>query len=62
MPPIMINLPKGDAFAPRNQYALNIDYIEHPPFYDLSPTHKVASWLYDDNAPDILPPWELTKD
>ena len=62
MPPIMINLPQGDAFAPRNQYALNIDYIEHPPFYDLSPTHKVASWLYDDNAPKILPQWELIKD
>lgn len=58
LPPLLINPPKGDAFAPRNKYALNIDFIKEPPFYKLSPSHQVASWLYDDNAPkNIMPPW-----
>ena len=31
MPPTLIDPPKGDAFACRNEYALNIDYEEMPP-------------------------------
>ena len=37
-PPNMIYPPKGDAFAPRNKYALQIDFEEEPPFSRLA-TH-----------------------
>ena len=31
----------GDAFAPRNPYALNIDYREAPPMYDVGGQHRI---------------------
>lgn len=43
----------GDAFAPRNPYALNIDFVERPPFFDATPTHKVRTWLMDPRAPKM---------
>lgn len=55
-PPNMLLPPKGDAFAARNKYALEIDYEEQPPFYQVSPTHYVASWLVDEYAPDVEAP------
>lgn len=47
---------KGDAFAPRNPYALNIDFVERPPFFEVTPTHKVRTWLMDSRAPKLEPP------
>ena len=35
----MIFPPKGDAFAERNQYAMQVDFEEEPPFFKLSDTH-----------------------
>ena len=32
--------PTGDAFYPRNEFALQIDAEQQPPFFDVSPTHK----------------------
>src|SRR5699024_5641674 len=32
-PPNMMHLQKGDPFAPRNQYALAIDFVEEPPLF-----------------------------
>ena len=55
-PPNMLLPPKGDAFAPRNKYALEIDFEEQPNFYQISPTHAAASWLCDENAPDVEAP------
>ena len=55
-PPNLLQEIKGDAFAPRNPYALNIDFIERPPFFDVSPTHKARTWLLDPRAPKIDPP------
>jgi oligopeptide transport system ATP-binding protein len=55
-PPDMLQPPKGDAFAPRNQFALAIDFEEQPPFFDVSPTHKAATWLLDIQAPEVTPP------
>ena len=49
-PPILEEGFTGDAFAERNPYALEKDYAEEPPFFDLTDTHKVASWLYDEEA------------
>lgn len=53
MPPDMANLPKGDAFADRNAYALAIDYEKEPPMFSVSPTHMVATWLLDPRAPKV---------
>ena len=55
-PPNMLLPPKGDAFAARNKYALEIDYLEQPPFYQISDTHYAATWLVDEYAPDVEAP------
>lgn len=52
-PPNMLYPPVGDAFAPRNQFALKIDLEQAPPFFDVSPSHRAATWLLHPNAPDI---------
>lgn len=57
MPPALMNPPKGDAFACRNEYALAIDYEEEPPMFRVSDTHYAATWLLDERAPrDITRP------
>ncbi|MFR8032872.1 MAG: ABC transporter ATP-binding protein [Lachnospiraceae bacterium] len=55
-PPNMIYPPKGDAFAERNKYALEIDFEEEPPFFKLSDTHYAATWLLHPNAPKVEMP------
>ena len=52
-PPNLLSQIKGDAFAPRNRYALAIDYEEEPPRFQLTDTHYVYSWLEDPRAPKI---------
>ena len=56
MPPTLIDPPVGDAFACRNQYALEIDYREQPPMFRITDTHYAATWLLDPRAPKITPP------
>ena len=56
MPPTLINPPKGDAFAVRNEYALAIDYEEMPPMFRITETHYAATWLLDERAPEIKSP------
>lgn len=51
MPPAMINLPEGDAFAPRNKYAMEIDFEIEPPMFKITETHSAATWLLDNRAP-----------
>lgn len=55
-PPNMIHPPKGDAFAPRNKYALEIDFEEEPPFFKISDTHYAATWLLHPDAPKVKLP------
>ncbi len=55
-PPNMIYPPKGDAFAERNKYALEIDFEEQPPMFQISDTHYAATWLLHPDAPKIDPP------
>lgn len=62
MPPILLNPPKGDAFAARNEFALAIDYEEMPPMFQVSPTHSAATWLLDKRAPKIQPPQIFRKE
>ncbi|ENY70061.1 ABC transporter ATP-binding protein [Mycoplasmopsis arginini] len=57
-PPDMANLPVGDPFAPRNDYALEIDFIKEPPLIPITQTHAAATWLLSPEAPKI----ELSKD
>lgn len=56
MPPSMINLPEGDAFALRNEYAMAIDYKIMPPMFKITETHSAATWLLDKRAPQIDKP------
>ena len=60
-PPDMILPPKGDAFAARNQYAMQIDLEEQPPMFEVSPTHQAATWLLHPNAPKVDPPAIVTE-
>ncbi len=60
-PPDMIYPPKGDAFAPRNKYALKIDFEKQPPFFDISDTHRAATWLLHPDAPKVVPPKIVTE-
>ncbi len=55
-PPNMIYPPVGDAFAQRNKYALEIDFEKQPPMFDISETHKAATWLLHPNAPKVEMP------
>lgn len=60
-PPNLLNVPKGDPFASRNQYALDIDFIEEPHMFKVSDTHYAATWLLDERAPKVEPPAEIKE-
>ena len=55
-PPNLFHEVVGDAFAPRNPQALKIDFVERPPYFEVSPTHKARTWLLDPMAPKVEPP------
>lgn len=58
-PPNLFNEIKGDAFAPRNPYALK--FVERPPYFKVSDTHYAKTWLLHPNAPKVEPPEVLRK-
>ncbi len=58
-PPNLKNKIVGDAFAPRNIYALKIDERAEPPMYQITETHSAATWLLDPRAPKVDMPPEL---
>lgn len=58
-PPNLISPPKGDAFAPRNKYAVKIDFEHQPPLFEISKTHKAATWLLHPQAPQHEIPDEV---
>ena len=60
-PPNMIYPPVGDAFAARNKYALQIDFEQQPPMFQISDTHYAATWLLHPNAPHVEMP-EIVKE
>lgn len=60
-PPNLANKVEGDAFAPRNIYALNIDNRLEPPMFKISDTHYAATWLLHENAPKVEMPAELKQ-
>lgn len=58
-PPNLLHEPEGDAFAARNRYALVVDDKADPPMFDITETHKAATWLLDPRAPKMEMPEEL---
>ena len=60
-PPSLYNEIKGDAFAPRNEHALKIDFVQEPPFFRVSDTHFAKTWLLDPRAPKLEKP-EVIRD
>ena len=60
-PPNLLHEVKGDAFAPRNKFALKVDDLADPPMFEVSPTHKAATWLLDPRAPKVEMPDELKR-
>lgn len=58
-PPNLLHEVTGDAFAPRNQYALNIDRRLEPPMFKITNTHFASTWLLDERAPKVEMPAEL---
>jgi len=59
-PPNMIYPPVGDAFAARNKYAMEIDFEAQPPMFEISETHRAATWLLHPDAPKIEIPKIIT--
>ncbi|MDD6679066.1 MAG: ATP-binding cassette domain-containing protein [Firmicutes bacterium] len=59
-PPNMIYPPVGDAFADRNKYAMKIDFEMQPPMFQISDTHKAATWLLHPDAPKVQLPKIIT--
>ena len=59
-PPNMIYPPKGDAFAERNKYAMQIDFEQEPPMFKISDTHYAATWLLHPDAPKVEIPAVIT--
>ena len=60
-PPNLFNKVVGDSFAPRNHQALNIDFLEEPPLFDVTPTHQAKTWMLDPRAPKINQPDTIRK-
>lgn len=60
-PPNLFNKITGDAFAVRNRKALAVDFLEEPPFFELSPTHKAKTWYLDPRAPKVEQPESIKR-
>lgn len=60
-PPDLRKEIKGDAFAPRNRYAMEVDFKAEPPMFKISDTHYAATWLLDERAPEVKRPEELER-
>ena len=55
-PPSLFDEIVGDAFAPRSDYSLAIDFEEEPPMFKVTDTHYAKTWLLDKRAPKVEPP------
>lgn len=58
-PPNLLHEKPGDAFAPRNRYALVVDDKADPPMFKITDSHYAATWLLDPRAPKVDMPEEL---
>lgn len=60
-PPNLLHEKEGDAFSPRNKFALEIDDKLDPPMFQITDTHYAATWLLDERAPKVEMPVELRE-
>lgn len=58
-PPNLLHEKQGDAFAPRDKYALVVDDKVQPPMFKVTDTHFAATWLLDPRAPKVEMPAQL---
>ena len=58
-PPNLMHEKPGDAYAPRNIFAMNIDDRLPPPMFRITDTHWAATWLLHEKAPKVDMPQEL---
>lgn len=57
----LLNEVKGDPFAPRNPFALKIDFVQEPPLFHVGGEHYCASWLCYPGAPKVEMPESLRQ-
>ena len=55
-PPSLYSPVKGDAFALRSDYAMQIDFEEAAPAFNVSETHWAKTWLLHEDAPKVDKP------
>ncbi|MGT2908042.1 ABC transporter ATP-binding protein [Streptococcus dentiloxodontae] len=55
-PPSLYTPIKGDAFALRSQYAMQIDFEEQAPIFEVTKTHWAKTWLLHPEAPKVDKP------
>jgi oligopeptide transport system ATP-binding protein len=60
-PASLVDRPVGDAFAPRNEFALELDFEREPPYFEVASGHRVASWLCHPQAPAAEMPKALRR-
>ncbi len=60
-PPNLFNKIMGDDFATGHHQARNIDFLEEPPLFDVTPTHQAKTWMLDPRAPKIDQPDTIRK-
>ena len=52
-PPSLYTDLKGDAFALRSDYAMQIDFEQKAPQFSVSETHWAKTWLLHEDAPKV---------
>ncbi|MCR8967590.1 ABC transporter ATP-binding protein [Streptococcus zalophi] len=55
-PPSLYTKLKGDSFALRSDYAMEIDFEEHPPIFQITDSHWAKTWLLHPDAPKVEKP------
>ena len=55
-PPSLFNRIHGDAFAPRNSFALKVDFVEEAPLFKVGGQHYAKTWLLDPRSPKVERP------
>lgn len=55
-PPSLYHDIVGDAFAPRDPYAMKVDFKADPPMFKVTDTHYAKTWLLDPRAPKTEKP------
>ena len=55
-PPSLYTELKGDAFALRSDYAMQIDFEQKAPQFLVSETHWAKTWLLHEDAPKVEKP------